>query len=243
MADNKKNQSPFTRPGFIAAALVVAVIVIAGIVVGGLKGTGHRAPASSPPPSSPAAASSSAGSPDASVCGLKGTTLSGSVTSAPPVDEWQYQGTTAYPVSHTAGPGRTDTTGVRTCFQHSPAGAVFAAANAVAQGTDSGTAHAWLNYFVTGPARDDFLSTSSGTSTAAGARVQITGFRLLSYDAAAATVDMAVRGSSAGQSVDLSMVYQLVWESGDWKLTVADASTPIDVATLPALTGYILWGV
>ena len=66
--------------------------------------------------------------------------------------------------------------------------------------------------------------------------------KLFPYDGDSARIDVAVRGSASGKTLNLSMVYPLVWEDGDWKLNVTDASAPIDVATIPDLAGYITWG-
>ena len=73
-------------------------------------------------------------------------------------------------------------------------------------------------------------------------RVEVAGFRLLAYDGQTARVDVAVRGATGGQTVNLSMVYLLVWEGGDWKLSVTDPNAPINVANIPDLAGYISWG-
>ncbi|MHA4915531.1 hypothetical protein, partial [Enterococcus faecium] len=89
----------------------------------------------------------------------------------------------AYPTSPTYGPGKTAPEGYRYCFQHSPVGALFAAANALAQGSATGNNAAWSQYVLAaGPHRAELLAqgtTSSGTS---GSRTTIQGFRLLSYD-------------------------------------------------------------
>ncbi|MFF2832352.1 hypothetical protein ACFVSK_11375 [Cellulosimicrobium cellulans] len=249
MATDDNEQNPFTRPGFIAAAVVVALVVVLGIVIAIVNATRSGDPDPAPEPSAPSPTTSAAPTSEpsdvaggASVCGLEGEELSGTLSTAPAAD-WAYQGTTAYPTSSEFGPGETTPDGVRYCFQHSPTGALFAAANAVVQGTDPSTVLAWLTAFVAeGPVREELLSSSAGSTGTEGARVQIAGFRVLAYEEDSATVDIAVRGSSAGQSVNLSMVYRLVWEAGDWKLQVDDPATPIDVATIPDLAGYITWG-
>ena len=46
---------------------------------------------------------------------------------------------------------------------------------------------------------------------------------------------------SNGQTVNLSMVYDLVWEAGDWKLVVTNPAAPINVAQIPNVSGYIAW--
>lgn len=249
MATDDNEQSPFTRPGFIAAAVLVALVVVLGIVIAIVNATRSDDPDPTPEPSSPSPTTSTAPTSEpsnvaggASVCGLEGEDLTGTLSTAPGA-EWAYQGTTAYPTSAEFGPGDTDGDGVRYCFQHSPTGALFAAANAVVQGTDPNTVLAWLTYFVAeGPAREELLASGAGSAGTEGARVQIAGFRVLAYDGETATVDVAVRGSSAGQNVNLSMVYRLIWEAGDWKLQVDDPAAPIDVATIPDLAGYISWG-
>lgn len=245
MAEDTDQKNPFTRPGFILAAVVVALVVVLGVIVGVVNATRSDPESQSSLAASPSESSAtptadeSAAAGDASVCGLSGEVLSGSISTAPAA-KWEYQGTVAYPTSSEAGP--TDTkNGVRTCFQHSPEGALFAAANAVVQGTDSATVQEWLDYFVTGPARGQTLSAGSGSPTGSGTRMEIAGFRVLNYDGKSALIDIAVRGSTSGKVVNLSMVYPLVWEKGDWKLNVTDARTPIDVATIPDLSGYIPW--
>ncbi|AYD89925.1 hypothetical protein D5R93_07610 [Actinomyces lilanjuaniae] len=63
----------------------------------------------------------------------------------------------------------------------------------------------------------------------------------MSYDGATARIDMAVTGSSGGQTVNLSAVYELVWEEGDWKLLITDPSEPVSFAQLPHVAGYTVW--
>lgn len=247
MATEDDEQNPFTRPGFIAATVVVALVVVLGIVIAIMNATRGNDP--DPTPTSDATTSAApttnttAAAGGASVCGLGGEVLSGTLTTAPDAT-WEYQGTVAYPTSTTYGPGEVTSDGVRHCFQHSPAGALFAAANAVVQGSDPSSVGTWLDYFVAdGPHRDAVLAAGSGSGTGgSGVRVEIAGFRVLSYDEASARVDVAVRGGTAGQTVNLSMVYALVWENGDWKLSVSDPDAPIDVANLPDLAGYLTWG-
>jgi hypothetical protein len=255
MTEDNEQQSPFTRGGFVAAAVVVALIVVLGIVIVIVNATRDdpeptpTTSTSAEPTTAPTAEPTSeltevAGG--ASVCGLPGeVTETARLTSAPTVDEWAYQGTVAYPVSAQYGPAATDEAGgFRYCFQRSPEGAVFAAVNAVVQGADFETMGAWLDYFLAnGPHRDTVLSQDAGTSTAdQGVRIEIAGFRLLAYDGQTARVDVAVRGATGGQTVNLSMVYLLAWEAGDWKLSVTDPNAPINVANIPDLAGYISWG-
>lgn len=241
--NQSESQSPFTRPGFIAAAIVVALIVVFAIILVVVNATGGNpkaAPTSTATSTSPGNISSPGpASGDKSVCGLGGTELSGSVT-APPSASWKYEGTTAYPASSTYGPGKTDPAGFRYCFQHSPTGALFMAANAVSQGSGS-ESKPWLSYVLAeGPYRSQLLNQGSPSNNA-GTRTSVAGFRVLSYDGRTASVDLAVQVATSNGTVTLSSVYSLTWVDGDWKVST-NTATPIDVAPIPNVAGYTTWG-
>lgn len=241
-------QNPFARPGFIIGAVVVAAVVVAGIFLAVLnlnRGDDAVPPAGDPSSSSPASATSGPSEPTAeggaSACGLGGVELSGRVTT-PPATEWAYVRTVAYPTSSTYGPGATTTNGAPTCFQHSPTGALFAAATALAVPADPTLASEWIDTAVSsGSYRDKILSEATAGSETSGVRLQLVGFKVLAYDGTTASIDLAVRGSSQGQTVTASAVYELVWEDGDWKIN-ANVPTPFDFATIPDTSGYIAWG-
>lgn len=248
--DGDERQTPFTRPGFIAAMVVITVIVALATVLAVLNAPRDAAPAAAtgttpPAPTGPAAVTTTTPPQlegDPSVCGLPGEVMEGTL-STPPAAEWKFEGTTAYPTSQEFGPARS-IDGVRSCFQHSPQGAVFAAANAVAQGSNQETVGAWLEHFLAeGPHRDAVLSQGPGGKVDdQGIRIEIAGFRLLAYDGETARVDVAVRSKMEGRTVNLSMVYTLTWQDGDWKLQVADPNAPFDVAHVPDIVGYTTWG-
>ena len=131
--------------------------------------------------------------------------------------------------------------GVRYCFEHTPAGAVFAAANAAVQGSDPTVSANWVKYAIgEGPFRAQVLA-ESGTASSSNPRMSIAGFRLLSYNGRTAEVDIAIRTAVGATTVTASGVYMLVWQGGDWKLS-ADVAKPLDVAPIPDLAGYVFWG-
>lgn len=244
MADEENQQSPWTRPGFITAAIVVGVIVIAGIVVSILAL--NQSAAAPPQPTSTSSAapapSPTAAAGGSSVCGLKGVELTGTVTQAPPTT-WKYQDVYAYPTSPTAGPGATAPSGYRYCFQHTPQGALFMAANALVQGSSAGAARdAWSQYvYADGPYRATLLEKSAASAGNTGVRSTIKGFRVLNYNGATATVDLAVTVSGTSGTTTVSGVYALVWADGDWKVST-DIASPLNVAPIPDVAGYTLWG-
>ena len=109
------------------AAVVVGLIVTLGLILtaAGLLGGGGGAA----PPSAFAASPTPAQ--DTSVCGLPDVALSGSLEKAPSA-KWSLVGTIAAPTVDGQGPGRVDADGFRSCFAHTPSGAVVAAANIAA---------------------------------------------------------------------------------------------------------------
>jgi hypothetical protein len=245
--DDDTTQNPFARPGFIVGAVVVAAVIVAGIFLTVLnlnRGNDAAPPEGDPSLSSTASAaptpSESAVAGGVSVCGLDGVELTGKVTT-PPAAEWAYVRTVAYPTSTTYGPGATSSEGVPTCFQHSPTGALFAAATALAVPADPTLANAWIETALSsGTYRNQLLSSAISSSETSGVRLQVVGFKVLSYDGETASVDLAVRGSTEGQTVTASAVYQLIWEDGDWKIN-ANVPNPFDFASIPDTSGYIAW--
>ncbi|MFT8395949.1 hypothetical protein [Propionibacterium sp.] len=241
--------STFRRPGFILAAAVIVAIVILGVLAVILF---NRHPAAAPAGAAPSTVTSppvteqSPRSADASVCGLSGLVRSGTLTTAPTVDQWQYEGTVAYPTNKKYGPGRTDEQGIRTCFQHSPTGALYMAANTVAAASDPDRSKvaAWAPEAISsGTYRDQLLSgVGSTTSTSdESVRYHIVGFHVLTYSMSAATVDIALQVSGSGKTFDASAVYYLVWQDGDWKAN-ADMQSPFSFSTIADLSGYVMWG-
>ncbi|MFS0700056.1 hypothetical protein AB6N24_08815 [Cellulomonas sp. 179-A 4D5 NHS] len=249
MSTNDTEPSPWTRPSFITAAIVVAIVVMLGAALAIRALTNDDANAAPPEPTASASASAEpsptsddeAAGTDASICGLEGVETTGTVTMAP-AGEWAFQGTTAYPTSPEFGPGQADTTGARFCFQHSPEGALFMAANAVVQASDPATASAWAQEVLAqGQFYDQLLSELGTPSPESNSRVNIVGFRLLAYDGKTARVDIALRGTFDAQTATVSGVYELVWQSGDWKIS-SDVQEPLNVAVIPDLAGYVSWG-
>lgn len=246
----REGRSPLTTPWFIVGAVVFGLIVLAGIIVGVVganepdaepdAGATPTAPASSPSPSEQVTDA------DASVCGLPGVEMSGRVTTAPEVSSWDYQDVFAYPVSATAGPGEVDDTGFRYCYQHTPTGAVFAAANAAITGftTDHALMEGWREYtYSDGEYRAEILASDNGVEANlqnTDVRASIAGFKLLAYDGTSARVDIAITGTSGANTVTGSDVFELVWSEGDWKLN-AELPDPVRLTQIPSTAGYVSW--
>ncbi|MGO3649996.1 hypothetical protein [Agrococcus casei] len=248
------NPSPFKRPGFLIAASVVVLLIVAAVAlgVGNLIGSNSSAEDTTPSPTTTAtepteAAPDETESPEPtdaaetdSVCGLDGTVLEGRLDQGPETD-WAYSGVYAYPTSDEYGPGLDNP--VRHCFQHSPEGAVVMVANAIIPQSDEAARQAWLDHVLApGPYQQEIRDSSSPSDNTANTdvRLEVRGFRLLEYTGDKAVVDIAVRGSSQGESVFLSGVYSLVWHEGDWKISGDKPWQP--PSQIPDLSGYTSWG-
>ena len=247
-ADSNNRQRP--RAGLLLACAIGTLLVAAGVILGMLNGTGNGP--GSDAATDPLSATSSAPDPEAppradgqSICGLQGGSGADRATSAPET-VWEYQDVTAYPTSAEFGPAETNPEGVRFCFQRSPEGALFAASNAMVQGSGP-AARAWANYFLSEDTenRQELIEETGTDSDGAGSqsdsRANIAGFRILSYDGDTARIDVAIRAIYSGRSLYLSTIYDLAWEKGDWKLLPQDQSDPVRYAQIPDLTGYVTW--
>jgi hypothetical protein len=239
MSDQSEPQSPFRRRPFVLAVIVVALIALLAVIVlvsNLFGGKDETAPTASPLPSTTAAPVDS----DPSACGLEGYETTASLTDAPDTT-WTLVGTVAAPSDPKgAGPGVTDSSGFRSCYAHTAEGALFAAANFVALGTDATMYSKMGDLVAPGPGRDALVSMAEGAdSSASSYRAQVAGFAINAFDEKAATVDLAMNYND-GQIV--SMPLKLVWSEGDWKILVADdGSMPIAPAPLQGLGGYTPW--
>lgn len=226
------------RRGFIFGAVIVGILILlaAVLIVSSLIGGGNTPSASpTPEPSSPGA---SAQSEQASICGFTNTESADSITTAP-VADWVIVGTMAAPEDPEVGPGEVAGDGFRTCYARTATGALFAAANIWAMGSDAQLAPQITDLLtVPGAGRDAALNAQAGASTT-GLSAQIAGFKILSYTGSTATVDIAFRLNTGDL---ISFPQKLEWSDGDWKVLLADDGSPaLRPSNLQSLGGYIPW--
>ena len=223
-----------TVRGWLAAG-VVAVIVALGVVLSVTVVFGDD------PPTPPAAAAPSrATESTGSVCGLSDVALAGTLNQAPDA-QWALVGTIAAPSVPGQGPGLVEADGFRSCFAHTPTGAVVAAANLAALGSYP-PVRARFNEqaLAPGPGRDAVLATPAAQGAVDGPRLQLVGFQLLRYTGQQADVDLALR--TATGSLLAATVY-LAWAEGDWKARVADDGSDLSsISPISTLNPYIPWG-
>lgn len=236
MSDSPQRPSPFTRPGFIAAAVVVVLIVVGGgiAIFAGLTSTADPDPAPTSGTSSPAPSAA-----DESLCGLEGFETESSLTEAPD-NEWELVGTVAAPTDPQVGPGVVDD-GFRSCYVHTAEGALFAAVNYVAMGSDPRLQPRLWELLEDGPFKDQAEAEARGASPApSSSRLQVAGFKVLSYAADRAVIDVAWQVTSPTTGL-MSAPIEFVWQHGDWHIATTETGLPYSPAQLQSLGGYIPW--
>lgn len=243
--ESTTESNPFTKPGFIiAAALVVALIAAAVVIFLLPKGqeTAQSAPAASPDSTS-AASTKSADAAGKSICGLPSSTETALGTA--PKSKWELVGKMAVPTGpKTSGPGLTDSDGFRSCFAHSPTGALYSAMNVGALGSaGSPSLEVKLadKLLVPGKGRDAAVKEAASSSASSGSdtTIQVKGFSLKSYTASEADVDLAFE---TNKGVLVHTILSMRWMDGDFKVKPADDGVTFSgVSQLSDLSSFILW--
>jgi hypothetical protein len=231
-----EDQNPLTKPKFIISAVVVAIIVALGIILVLLpKGGGN--PAAEPSSSGSANAGTQPSStPGASVCGLPSGDQAKPATT-PTDTKWELVGKVAAPTSPTQfGPGKTEANGLRSCFAHSPTGALYAAVNMTALSAAGKADLVYEQLAVPSPERDAVLK-SSPTAAPSSVSAQLAGFTFRSYEADRAVIDLAFKGANG---TFVSIPVPLQWYGGDWKFVVP-ATGDTGARQIADLGGYIEW--
>lgn len=231
--------SPFTRRGFVIAALAVAVLALCAVaaVLANLLGGADRDAAA--PPAGPAS-SDAVPAAAASICGLPGYQPTGSLTEAP-ATKWVLFGRFAVPDSRNQyGPGTINPDGLRTCYAHNPTGVLYAAANLTGMSTDSTLRSDVIRAMVaSGPGQEAALAGAQTEAEPSAVTFQVAAFRVTSYTGDRATVDLVLRASNGAY---LSFVEDWVWQDGDWKIVYSnDGSTRFPPQQIASLGGYIPW--
>lgn len=240
--ESTTQSNPFTKPGFIIAAALVVALTAASVVIFLLpKGQDNAQPA----PGAAASANPATASPSAttvagkSVCGLPSSTET--ALGAAPKSKWDLLGTMAVPSDpSTAGPGTVGKDGLRSCFAHSPTGALYATVNIWAASFNGYAKQVYLELSADSPSRDKAVQTikegkdvGSGTSP----KVQIAGFIIHSYTPGTAVVELAIKSADGGYG---AFSTSLLWEDGDWKLDIPAAGGGA-VRRISDLSSFIPW--
>ena len=236
------NNTWWKAPRFLISAVLVALLIVLGIVLW-LWPDGEEPTQAAPAPATTAEPVSG----EESVCGLDatgGTTL----TKAPEDVEWTALGAIYAPSSEEHGPGTVDeSTGVRSCYSHTPEGALLATTNILTSGNDPQLLLDTIKaQAVDGPGRDVAIGqvqqrlSSGDTATVP---LEVGGFRLLSYTADKASVEVVVAADDGTEDIYMTTGVDLVWTEGDWHVYFQENGDPGPVSgQVSDLSGYIEWG-
>lgn len=241
-SETDDNSTWWRTPRFLISAVLVALLIMLGFLLW-LWPDGEEQSQATPAPTTTSAPSSDG----ESVCGLDatgGTTL----TKAPEDVEWTALGAIYAPSSEEHGPGTVDEpTGVRSCYSHTPEGALLATTNILTSGNDPQLLLDTIKaQAVDGPGKDVAIGqvqqrlNSGDTSTLP---LKVAGFRLLSYTGDMATVEVVVAADDGTEDIYMTTGVDLVWTEGDWHVSFQENGDPGPVSgQVSDLTGYIEWG-
>ena len=248
MAETEETENVWwAAPRFLMSAVAVLLLIIVGIILFVWVGNDDESEAAPAQTQAATPTPSASEASDESVCGLDAT--GGTTLTAPPENvEWEFIGGIAAPKSAEHGPGVVDEqTGVRSCYSHTPEGALLSLAGRIAA---SGDAELLLEttqvLSIDGPGKDVDMERvqsriAEGSSTAP--PIEIAGFRLLSYTGDEATVEIVGSVDSGSELLYITTSGVLQWHDGDWYVKYQDdgSSGPVE-GRISDLSGYVPWG-
>lgn len=257
--------------GFIASAIVIGAVLICLVVwflAGGRSETPSADPTQSPstlaptgqpteeqptepPPASPTEVPSTTRNtppPPTSTtggCHAKNPSQEIPRVAAPLSVSWQFEGKMLIPIQAASGPATTSPNGVRSCFAHSPTGAVLAAMVLLGQIQNPEVSVAALhNRVYPGPGRDAAIAqaklTAKTPSTVAG-DVQFAGFKVLDYPQNATRALIQIVADLNGKAYG-AMPITMRWYRGDWYVelqTDGSFNGSVEPDILTSLSGYV----
>lgn len=157
---------------------------------------------------------------------------------APAGVTWQFEDDMLFPLQQEAGPAVMDRNGVRSCFAHSPTGAVFATFTLLAQIKNPAlTTDVLATRIAPGPGRDKAVADNRATPTprSEAKSGQFAGFKIIDYEPTRAIVSIAVRFD---ERTTAALPVTMVWDGRDWKGKLqADGS--FNGSTEPDLLGSL----
>lgn len=188
------------------------------------------APLSSPAPNPSGGPTDATGWDDLGCNGTKGST---ETPTLPPKAAWEPVGAGVAPTSADYGP--TQVSGyVRTCFQHSPTGALFAALNivsAIAVAPSAERAAVLEAGMTPGAYRDEAMDTPAGELG-----WKIAAFHVEGCSAERCNLVLVVAAKGAFGTLNVP----LVWTAGDWRVDGTRNAGGGGIDSIPP--GYVSWG-
>jgi hypothetical protein len=250
--------------GFVASAIVVGAVVVCLLVWFFARDTGTPTtrPTDSPstvvPTEQPTEESSVPATPTEQPTGTT-TPSSGPTASgpggcrlkhpdqtiprvAPLAVTWQFEADMLIPLQQEGGPAVTDRTGVRSCFAHSPTGAVLAAMVLLGQIRNPQlTDYVLAKRVVPGPGRNRAAVEARTITTPRnlGQVPQFTGFKVIDYLPNRAIMSIAVQVDDRNVA---ALLVTMAWSGGDWKAVLQDDGSfngAVAPEVLQSLDGFV----
>ncbi|WP_350280057.1 hypothetical protein [Kribbella sp. HUAS MG21] len=268
-SDGAKN-SFLEERGFIASAIVVGAVLVCLVVwfmAGGRSDDPTAGPSQTPstvvptgqpteeesteppaPTEEPSATRTAPPPPNSRTGGCNAKNPSQAIprVAAPLAVSWQFEGKMLIPIQAESGPAKTSPNGVRSCFAHSPTGAVLAAMVLLGQLQNPEVGIAALNSRVyPGPGRDAAIAAAkqaaSTPSTTVAGDIQFAGFKVLDYPPNATRAIIQVVADLNNKAYG-AMPVTMRWYKGDWYIELQtdgsfNGSTEPDILT--SLSGYV----
>jgi hypothetical protein len=164
---------------------------------------------------------------------------------APVAVSWQFEGKMLVPIQAANGPASTSPNGVRSCFAHSPTGAVLAAMVTLGQLQNPETAAATVQTRVYPGAGKEAalaqLAQRSSTPSAVAGELQFAGFKVLDYPQNATRALVQIVSDYNGRAYG-AMPITMRWYRNDWYVELQpdgslNGQTEPDILT--SLSGYV----
>lgn len=232
---DEDTESVWTQPRFAVAAIVVGLIVVLGIVLVVTGGRGDST-AAAPPAINPQASISPA---ESDGCDLPAGDQA-VPENTPRETRWELVGKMIAPTDpKTYGPAVVKD-GFRTCFAHSPIGALYATVNFLATGTLKPAPEVLRKLAAPSAARDKGINASIGDDEPALAQtssLQVAGFSFSTYSRSRAGIKLAVRAEN-GRLVQIDST--MLWTRGDWRYEVPLDQRP-PTSPVNDLSAFIAW--
>ncbi|MFC6158108.1 hypothetical protein ACFWUU_27475 [Kribbella sp. NPDC058693] len=252
--------------GFVASAIVIGAVLIC-LVVWAVASNGSDTPAANPsqtpstiapteqptestgppatPTEQPTATQTAPPPPNSHTGGCHDSNPEQAIPrlAAPVAVTWQFEGEMLVPIQAAAGPASTGTNGVRSCFAHSPTGAVFAAMVLLGQVQNPQVSVAALKTRVlAGPGRTAAIAAARNelqTPPTEAGDVQFSGFKVLYYTTTQAIVQVVANLNNKAYG---ALPITMQWSHGDWYAVLQDDGTfngSVEPDILSSLNGYV----
>ncbi|GAA1605014.1 hypothetical protein GCM10009804_71590 [Kribbella hippodromi] len=264
-----ENGSFWQQRGFVAAVIVVGAVAVCGVVwvLAGGSDKPATQPSTSPsvvvpsgqptrepsvPPATPTELPSSSTSsrptppppPNNSTGGCNNPKPDQTIPRvlAPPAVTWTFEGQILIPLQAAGGPAATSPTGIRSCFAHSPTGAVLAAMVMLGQVSNQQLGIEVLETrTMPGPGRDKAIAglKQEMATPQTPVNVQFAGFKVLYYTPGRALLQIAAELDNKGVG---ALPITMVWSHGDWRVELQDDGSfngQVSPDVLSTLTGYV----